>query len=211
MGPPDDTEYPTAFPPESVLPGFSDFMKVKYYRLQEVATQLMGALEIGLGLPPNALTQKCEPVNSELRFNHYPPLQATSRQGGLRSVGHTDLGVLTLLFADGVAGLEFENRATGAFEMVETRGSQEMLVNVSDTLERWTNGVLRGGLHRVSGTGVGDQSVMPTRRSIVFFYKADMQSGSGPLEEFVSEKNPARYDDVTVDEFLRRMNARLYK
>lgn len=209
MGPPADMRYPTPFPPESILPGFSEYMQRTYWRFQGLSTQLASALELGLGLHQGALTRKCELTSSELRLNHYPKSESSHRKK-LRSAIHTDLGVLTLLFTDGVGGLEFENRASGAFEPVEMRRGKEVLVNVADTLERWTNGVLRSGLHRVNDVSEADATEMSERRSVAFFYKADMDETVGPLDAFVSQSSPAKYEAVTVREYIGQKHARLY-
>jgi isopenicillin N synthase-like dioxygenase len=122
-----------------------------------------------------------------------------------------------LLFQDQVGGLELENRAAPyTFVPVmpgDPNDPSEMVVNISDTFQRWTNDVVRAGLHRVdvpmsmkgklSGT-------CPDRYSSIFFFKAARETSVGPLPEFVTEANPARYNDITALQFQQEMTKILY-
>ena len=75
---------------------------------QDVARDIVTALEIGLGLPVGAFTRCMETRVDELRLNYYSPLPIEKLNGGKykRAWPHTDFGLITLLFQDAAGGLE---------------------------------------------------------------------------------------------------------
>ena len=200
-----------------------------YTSLRHLGLKLMQALELGLSLPPGRLTSHFLPDAAEMLLNWYPP---ASRKALLsphlkRIWPHSDLSIITLLFQDSVGGLEFEDREhPGEFRPVKPAGAlgEEILVNVSDTLERWTNGVVAAGVHRVNvpaaliqgeepnvhRNGVAEAAeeddVVPERRSVVMLYRADGKTSAGPLSDFVTEERPARFEDMTAAEYLALKN-----
>jgi isopenicillin N synthase-like dioxygenase len=102
---------------------------------------LLNALEISFSLPAGSFTDRCREKAGELRLNYYPALVQTDSSPINRAWAHTDLGVMTCLFQDSIGGLEIEDRAhRGQFHRVSPGRRSELIVNSSETLERWTNG-----------------------------------------------------------------------
>ena len=191
-------------------------MENAFETLEQVAAQLMSALELALQLPDGAFLGKIthEKNASELRQNHYPAIEVEKiRNGAISRIWpHFDLGVLTLLFQDKVGGLEFEDREeAGKFNRVQCENPAEMVVNVSETLQRWTNGDLRAGLHRVSlpeDLEGKESGTLPERYSVAYFCKADREASVGPLKEFVQEGDIPKYDDISaIDYHLQRLQS----
>lgn len=207
-----DSEYPTRWPNESVLPGFRDFMENAFETMEGVAFQIMLALELAFQLPRGAFVNKFthERNASEMRLLHYPAIGMEEIKRGYvsRIWPHFDLGVITLLFQDNVGGLEFENRGEpGSFNRVKCDDSNEMVVNVSETLQRLTNGSLRAGLHRVNvpPSWEGKESgTLPERYSMTYFCKADRLASVGPLPQFVQDGCDPKYDEVSAIEYHQR-------
>jgi isopenicillin N synthase-like dioxygenase len=177
----------------------------------------MAAVEVGLGLAPGVLVDRCRRDASEIRLNRYPSIPREHLADGnvKRTWPHTDFGIITLLFQDGIGGLELEDRARPgkftAITPVQPGQPSEMIVNVSDTFERWTNGVIKPGLHQVSPPpGSENEPVLPERYSCVFFAKASRDTSAGPLPHFITEDNPAHYDEITALEFQQRRTELLY-
>ena len=175
-------------------------------------------IEIGFGLPPDAVSQMCTPNCSELRMNYYPAIEARKlREGKVRRIWpHSDFGTLTLLFRDAVGGLEFEDREhPGTFFPVPRNHPQDMVVNVCDTLQRWTNDVMRAGIHQVVGSQGADaeegcDAMLPERYSIAYLMKATREASVAPLPQFVTEERPAKYDNITALEYQHRRNHVVY-
>lgn len=191
-------------------------MESAFETLEQVAAQLMSALELAYQLPDGAFLGKIthERNASELRLNHYPAIEVEEVNRGTisRIWPHFDLGVVTLLLQDNVGGLEFENRGeAGEFDRVRCGSPAEMVVNVSETLQRWTNGSLRAGLHRVNlpeGLEGKESGILPERYSIAYFCKADRAASVGPLKQFVKEGYAPKYDDISaIDYHLQRLQS----
>lgn len=209
-----DAQHPNKWPAESVLPGYRKVMEEAFGTLEGVSANIMEALEVALKLPPGAFLDKIthERNASEMRFNHYPAVDIKEiKQGRVSRIWpHFDLGVITLLFQDGVGGLEFENRAPGqrgTFSRVECVAQSEMIVNVSETLQRWTNDCLPAGLHRVNVPEYmknEETGTLPERYSIAYFCKADREASVGPLKQFVRDGIEPVYQDMLAIEYHRQ-------
>lgn len=218
-GPISDTHYPNKWPADS-LPNFRPLMEDCYERLQSVCLDIMEALELGLKLKPGVLVRRCIPAVSEIRLNHYPKISLSKLRNSnvRRTWPHTDFGIITLLFQDIVGGLELEDRKhPGTFVPVapsETDAPTELVVNISDTFQRWTNNFISAGLHQVNVPASmkgSEDGICPDRYSSVFFFKADRNTSVGPLAEFVTRDQPALYDECTALEYQKRMTNILYK
>ena len=178
---------------------------------ERIAAQILEALETALAVPAGTFTRSVthDASASELRLNHYPAIDIADLKRGTvgRIWPHFDLGVITLLFQDRTCGLEFEDRARrgrGEFVAVESDDPREMVVNVSETLQRWTNGRLPAGLHRVGvppGLDGRAEGVLPERFSVPYFCKADRVASVGCLEPFVEPGDKASYEDITAIEY----------
>lgn len=88
-----------------------------------------------------------------------------------------------------------------------------MIVNVGDTLTRWTNGKILGGIHQVTTPEAmkGEKGLMlPPRLSMAYLFKAQRNVSVGPLPKFVSATEPAKFSDITALEFQRWKNSIVY-
>lgn len=195
-------------------------MEETFKSSESIAAHILSALETGLSVPKGTFNNNITNSHnaSELRLNHYPAIEiAELRKGSVSRIWpHFDLGVITLLFQDRVSGLEFEDRAAPApscdcethsgpqFRSVQSNDPSEMIVNVSETLQRWTNGKLPAGLHRVvipsEMKGVED-GMLRERFSVPYFVKADRDANVGSLKEFVEVGEKKLYDDMTAIEY----------
>lgn len=191
-------------------------MERYYDECQQVSSLVLEALEMALGLPVGAFTAMCNEKASELRLNHYPSINIREMRHGSTSRihPHTDLGVITCLFQDESGGLEMADRdQAGGFIPVTTNSSSEMVVNISETFQRWTNGKVKAGVHQVtvppSFKGL-EQRMLPARYTVAFFVKADRDAFVGALEQFVSKEEPALYENITALEFHRQRLATAY-
>ncbi|OJJ64702.1 hypothetical protein ASPSYDRAFT_39456 [Aspergillus sydowii CBS 593.65] len=214
QGPANDTLYPNIFPPESTLPGFRPFMESFYTHCQTLHLNLLSAIALSLSLEPTFFIPRCGTNSSELRLNHYPATKASLLENGesMRISSHTDFGTITLLFQDGVGGLEVESQERdGVYIPVlpsEAGRGRDMIVNVGDCLQRWTNDRLRSANHRVTlpvgmkekdssssscctSTGVIEVS---DRYSIAYFGKPDRAALVSAIPELVGEGEQLRYE-----------------
>ena len=198
------------------MPGFRQSIETYYAVCQTVSLNIMQALELGLGTPTGCFTDRSTPDSSELRLNYYPQVDVQELKAGdaRRVWPHTDSGVISLLLQDQVGGLEFEDRQNaGVFLPISSNHPTDMIINVADTLERWTNGALRAGLHHVStsdDTRNKKHGIVAARSSIVFFFRANGTASAGPVSCFVTPHHPAKYSEITALEYLKQVNGKLY-
>jgi isopenicillin N synthase-like dioxygenase len=191
-------------------------MTAFYQQCDEVCLTLMKALELAWGIDDGSLVARCKPSATDLRLTHYPAIAVEEMAGEkktCRIAPHTDFGPVTLLFQDGTGGLEVQDRTTGSLVPVNPDRPTEMIVNVGDTLTRWTNGKILGGVHQVTVPqamkGMRDV-IIPSRISMAYLFKAGRDVSLGPLPKFVSATNPARFSDMTAGEYQSWRNSMIY-
>lgn len=209
MGAPTDSSYPTRWPSSSHLPNFRPFMESTFSSLEQTAATIMSALEDAMAVSPGTFLSSITSANnaSELRLNHYPAIPVRELNSGSvsRIWPHFDLGVITLLFQDGnCSGLEFEDRSQSRgmyFNRIECGDPVEMVVNVSETMQRWTNGRLGAGLHRVNVPDKLEGDVVPERFSVAYFCKADRDADVGALKEFVGKGNKKMFESISAIDY----------
>lgn len=189
-------------------------MESFYTHCQTLHLNLLSAIALSLSLEPTFFIPRCGTNSSELRLNHYPATKASLLENGesMRISSHTDFGTITLLFQDGVGGLEVESQERdGVYIPVlpsEAGRGRDMIVNVGDCLQRWTNDRLRSANHRVTlpvgmkekdssssscctSTGVVEVS---DRYSIAYFGKPDRAALVSAIPELVGEGEQLRYE-----------------
>jgi len=135
-----------------------------------------------------------------LRVNNYRlPHPGTPLEPDQLGMGaHTDYGIVTVLWADRVPGLEILG-ADGGWHPVMPAGDA-LLVNLGDAIARWTNEEWISTMHRVAAPRVN--GVLVPRRSAAYFHDGDVDALIECLPSCVSAANPARYAPVTVGEHL---------
>ena len=95
---------------------------------------------------------------------------------------HTDYGTITLLFSDGVAGLQLFDQALGIWRDVVVAAG-DVLVNTGDLMSLWSNGLYPSTLHRVL-----PRFQKPDRYSIAFFVDPDSSTRVSALPSCLAEK-----------------------
>lgn len=137
-----------------------------------------------------------------LRMNNYALPEGTdvTLDGDLIGMGeHTDFGIVTILWADQVPGLQVLG-ADGTWNDVSP-AEDALLINLGDLMARWTNEQWMSTLHRVKPPIV--DGTIARRRSAAFFFDGNSEAVISTLPEFIDEEHPAIYRPVTVDEHIR--------
>ncbi|KAF4629218.1 hypothetical protein G7Y89_g8931 [Cudoniella acicularis] len=91
--------------------------------------------------------------------------------------------------------------------------STVMIVNLGDSLQRWTNDTLRSVNHRVTIPVTlrdVDVGIIRERYSIAFFGKPNRDVSVAALPEFVSDRRPSRYEHMTAGEYNQAKLLRTY-
>lgn len=123
-----------------------------------------------------------------------PPLAGQQRMGV-----HTDYGIVTVLWADPVPGLQIVGPDGGWIDVVPAPGA--LLVNLGDLLAEWTNDRWRSTVHRVVPPPA-DEAGPARRRSIAFFHDGDHDALIECLPTCTSPDDPPRYAPVRAGDHL---------
>lgn len=132
-------------------------------------------------------------INYERRAGAPDPLPGQVRMGA-----HTDYGVLTVLLADNVPGLQV--RHDGGWLDVAVP-DDSFVINIGDMVATWTNDRWVSTLHRVVPPPSSSAGAV-RRRSVASFFEADPDAVIEPISTCVSDDNPARYGAVSAGDYL---------
>jgi isopenicillin N synthase-like dioxygenase len=181
------------------LDGFREAFVTYFDEVSALAHRLTQVVAAGLGMPEAYFADKTDHSPDVLRVNWYQRADGSAPvlPGQQRMGAHTDYGVLTILLADRVPGLEIV-APSGAWVGVQPEPGC-FLVNLGDLLAQWTNDRWRSTLHRVvPPTGEGEC----LRRSAAFFHEANSDALVEVLPTCISADRPARYEPVLAGDHL---------
>jgi isopenicillin N synthase-like dioxygenase len=183
------------------LPGFRPAVEVWFTAAQGVARTMVRVFGQALGLGAEYLTRFDGHSVDVLRMINYrlpsADVELEPEQVGMGA--HTDYGIVTVLWADAVPGLEILDD-TGTWHPVQPAPGA-LLVNLGDALARWTNDRWISTMHRVAAPRVN--GVLVPRRSAAFFHDGDVDAVIAPLPTCVDADHPAKYEPVTVGAHLK--------
>jgi len=112
---------------------------------------------------------------------------------------HTDYGILTVLLADPVPGLQIVG-PDGAWHDV-TPLAEGVVVNLGDAISIWTNDRWRSTLHHVVPPPPGPDEAR--RRSFAFFHDGNADAVMSCLPSCCSDDDPPRYAPLTLGDHVR--------
>lgn len=190
--------YPANLWPD--VPQFRERVSRYYVEARRVAHTLCIAFEDALGLPRGFFADRAREPMSMLRMNNYAlPEGSVTLDGDLRGMGeHTDFDIVTVLWADRVAGLQVLGHDGVWHDVMPDEGA--LLINLGDTLSRWTNELWLSTLHRVKPPVV-DGAIL-RRRSAAFFYEAQHDTIIDALPECLADGELPKYPAITVGDHI---------
>ena len=158
---------------------------------------------VALGLPPAFFTGYQDHSMDVLRMNNYqlPPDDARVEPDQLGMGAHTDYGIVTVLWADPVPGLQILDTEGRWHHVVPAPGA--LLINLGDLLARWTNDRWISTMHRVLAP-VDDQGRVYRRRSAAYFHDGNYDAVIATLPGCATPERASPYQPVTVAEHLER-------
>jgi isopenicillin N synthase-like dioxygenase len=150
------------------VPRGVDATLVALYRaFERLAADIFRIFAVALTLPEDFFVDKMDRHFSIMACHHYPALLQPPQPGQLRAGAHTDFGAMTILaMTDALGGLE-ARAADGAWVPVTARPG-ELVINLGDLMQRWTNDRWRSTVHRVVNPP-GLNMANSERQSIGFF------------------------------------------
>jgi isopenicillin N synthase-like dioxygenase len=176
--------------------GFRDAVLAYYRAAERVAHRLTDLFAVALRLEPGYFAAFTDHSTDTLRINHYQrgATESDPRPGQFGMGEHTDYGIVTVLYADPVPGLQI--LYGGEWHDV-VPDPDCLLVNLGDLTANWTNDRWRSTLHRVLPPEAGT-----VRRSVAFFHDGNYDARIECLPTCTSPDNPPRYPPVTAGEHL---------
>ncbi|UDY24512.1 isopenicillin N synthase family dioxygenase [Nocardioides sp. Kera G14] len=185
---------------------FQDAVQEWFAEAGRVARTMTEIFEDALGLERGFFAGLSRNPIEVLRMNNYALPAGTRIELDEDLIGmgeHTDYGIVTILWADQVKGLQVLGGDGGWHDVQPADGA--LLINLGDLTTRLTNEQWLSTLHRVKPPIVVDEQGIGTinrRRSAALFFDGDPEAVIGPLPAFVDEEHPAIYAPVTVDEHI---------
>jgi isopenicillin N synthase-like dioxygenase len=175
---------------------------VAYFtEVQALAHHLTRLFALALGLDGDFFADKTDHSTDTIRVNHYErgPGDDDPVEGQQRMGAHTDYGILTVLYADQVPGLQIVGPDGSWHDVLPA--DRALLVNLGDLLAEWTNDRWRSTLHRV--VPPPRLARAPSRRrSVAFFHDGNYDAAVECLPTCCSADNPPKYPAVRAGEHL---------
>jgi isopenicillin N synthase-like dioxygenase len=189
------------WPAQASQTGLRPALMDYFEQTRALSHRLTDLFATALGLAPGYFEPFTDHATDTMRVNHYEraagepePLDGQQRMGA-----HSDYGVLTVLYADRVPGLQIVGPDDKWHDVMPAPGA--LLVNLGDLLAQWTNDHWLSTLHRVvpPPRTVDGPNV---RRSVAFFHEGNFDAYIECLPTCISPDRPARYEPVIAGEHL---------
>jgi isopenicillin N synthase-like dioxygenase len=157
---------PNAWPEES--PGFTSAVQTYFRHAQSLSRVLLRAFTEALRLEDGYFDELVDHSIDAFKMNNYALPEGDVRfENGATGMGaHTDFGMLTILWADQVPGLQILGSDSRWHDAQPADNA--LLVNLGDAMARWTNDRWMSTVHRVNPPIVDGQIIR--RRSAAFFF-----------------------------------------
>ena len=168
---------------------------------QRVARTLTAIFADALGAERHYFEAITDHSIDVLRMNNYalPPGTDISLDGNLTGMSeHTDFGIVTVLWADQVAGLQVLGRDGLWHDVMPADGA--LLVNLGDLTARITNDRWMSTLHRVKPPVV--DGTIRRRRSVAFFHDGNADATISTLDSLLDLGDGLAYEPITVREHV---------
>lgn len=151
-----------------------------YASLRAMASELTTKIAHGLGLPEQDLPAWTDRQHSNLVVNHYLAQTEAPNPGHVRQRPHTDIGGITLLWADdSPGGLEAQIGPEGEWVPVRFPAGA-LLLQAGDLLHLWSRGRIPANNHRVVNPARDEAQAQRARYSAVFFHHPDVTTWIAP-------------------------------
>ncbi|WP_084102255.1 isopenicillin N synthase family oxygenase [Demequina sp. NBRC 110051] len=183
------------------VPGFESQVWTYFGEAARVARTMTRIFADALGLAPEFFEERCDHSLDVLRMNNYalPPGTNVELDGDLTGMGeHTDFGIVTVLWADRIKGLQVLDTEGRWNDVQPDEGA--MLINLGDVTARLTNERWMSTLHRVKPPVV--DGTIERRRSAAFFHDGNVDTVISTLPSCVDAEHPDLYEPITVGEHI---------
>lgn len=178
------------------VPSFQPAVLDYFGEAGRVARTLTGIFCAALGLEPGYFERITDHSVDVLRMNNYALPEGTiTLDGDLTGMGeHTDFGIVTVLWADQVAGLQVLGADQHWHDVAPIDGA--LLVNLGDLTAHITNDHWMSTLHRVKPPIV--DGTIKRRRSAAFFHDGNVDAVIATAPGYLDADAGLAYEPITV-------------
>ena len=187
--------------PDEAMPSMRPRLNAYYAAVADLARTVTRIFAVALGMPEEFFVERCQhpiEVMRMIRYERQPglpdPVEGQQRMGA-----HTDYGIVTVLYADQVPGLEIVGPDGEWWPIQPVDGAY--IINLGDLLAEWTNDRWRSTVHRVVPPPRNVEGPA-LRRSTAFFLDGDYDMVVECLPTCCSEDDPPKYPPVTGGDHL---------
>ena len=167
------------------LPGFRETVLAYMDAMAALAERMLRAFAVALDVPAEMLLEKFRKPLSQLRLMHYPPQPPQSLKEAQGVSPHTDTGAFTILAQDANGGLEVRMRDGAWAPATPIPGA--FVINIGDSVMRWTNDRFVSTPHRVVNRSGKDRISLP------YFVNADYDAVISCLPTCQGPDDPPKY------------------
>ncbi|MCR9071152.1 MAG: isopenicillin N synthase family oxygenase [Alphaproteobacteria bacterium] len=200
----DTQDATTAYAPNIVpdVPAGFDAALINLYRaFERLSVDLTRILAAALDLEEETFVPLLDRHFSIFGMHHYPVLATPPQPGQLRAGAHTDFGAMTILaMTEGRGGLEARMRDGRWIPVLPKRG--DLVVNLGDMMQRWTNDRWVSTLHRVVVPDTGD--ARSRRMSIGYFVHPNFDAEIRCVPTCLAPGDTPRYPAITAGGHIRQ-------
>lgn len=185
----------------AAAPALRPAMSRYFMAMEALALELSHLFAAALALPESYFDDKIDRHISILRANYYPRQESSPLARQLRAGGHTDYTAFTVLWQEAVrgGGLQIRNHDGEWIDVPATPDS--FVVNIGDSLARWTNDTWVSTMHRVVNPPA-DIAAESDRLSLVYFFQPNYDAIIECIPTCRGPDRPARYAPVANGDYL---------
>lgn len=187
--------------PDDAMPSMRPRLNAYYDAVADLARTVTRIFAVALDMPEEFFVERCRHPIEVMRMIRYErqPGHPDPVEGQQRMGAHTDYGIVTVLYADQVPGLEIVGPDGEWWPVQPADGAY--VINLGDLLAEWTNDRWRSTVHRVAPPPARTDGPA-LRRSTAFFLDGDYDMVVECLPTCCSEDDPPKYPPVTGGDHL---------
>jgi isopenicillin N synthase-like dioxygenase len=176
---------------------YQDYFK----RMEGLALDVAHIFAAALDLPMNFFDTKLDRHISILRANYYPKLSRPPRTKQLRGGEHSDYTAFTILWQERLPTVGLQARGPGGEWLDVPAIDDTMVINIGDSLMRWTNDKWISTQHRVINPPF-EIAREHDRLSLVYFVQPNYDAEIKCIDSCQSADEPAKYPPVMNGDYL---------
>ena len=180
-------------------PTFKPSILAYYQSCLYLARALVRTFALSLSLPESHFDSKFTYPDAALALNYYPPLPSTRASSDVSIGSHTDFQLFTILYQPpSIRALQVLTPPPQSQWLHAPGIEGTLVVNIADYFQRITNDLYTSTVHRAVNVSGEERVSMP------FFFGFGLHESCGVLPSCVSGERPARYGEISCEEWVMR-------